>query len=125
MNVFDNKEEQKGYKEEQKEQSFARFLSFGDFLSERGIDKKNVIVVKTTNGYQMLQAAGKVIANIKKSLKGETVQETSALILATVISGKGATFGIPKEGSTDIAGRPSLPCLMESAGNWESEAIFK
>ena len=118
MNVFGNKEEQR-------KQSFARFLSFNDFLRERGIDKKSVNVVKTTNGSQMLQAAGEVIANIKNSLKGETAQATSALILAAVLSSKGATFGIPKDGSKDDAGNPSLPCLMESGGNWESEAIFK
>ena len=69
----------------------------------------------TTNGSQVLTITGAVSATIIGELKGSTLQETVNNLRSVNL-----TLGIPHAGSKDNAGRPSLPCIMESKSDWES-----
>ncbi len=90
--------------------TFASFQSFEDFL-----DGRKASISQTTNGSQVLTISGTVAATIIGALKGSTLQETAANLRAVNL-----TLGIPHAGSKDNAGRPSLPCIMESKSDWES-----
>ena len=89
------------------------FANFQDF--ESFIDGRKASVSMTTNGSQVLTINGTVAATIINSLKGSTLQETVNNLRAVNL-----TLGIPHPGSKDNAGRPSLPCIMESKSDWES-----
>ena len=90
--------------------TFAGFQAFEDF-----IDGRKASVAMTTNGSQVLTINGKVSATIIGALKGSTLQETVNNLRSVNL-----TLGIPIAGSVDNAGRPSLPCIMESKSDWES-----
>lgn len=90
--------------------TFSGFQSFEDF-----IDGRKASVSLTTNGSQVLTINGAVSATIIGELKGSTLQETVNNLRAVNL-----TLGIPHPGSKDNAGRPSLPCIMESKSDWES-----
>ena len=89
------------------------FASFQDF--ESFIDGRKASISMTTNGSQVLTINGAVSATIINSLKGSTLQETVNNLRSVNL-----TLGIPHAGSKDNAGRPSLPCIMESKSEWES-----
>ena len=99
--------------------TFATFQSMEEYLASNSIDRKKVAVAKTTNGALLLTAYGRPIATIHNELKGSTPQETARKLASVNI-----TFGIPHPGSKDNAGRPSLPCAMESKSQWEEVALF-
>ena len=90
--------------------TFAGFQAFEDF-----VDGRKASVAMTTNGSQVLTINGAVSATIIGALKGSTLQETVNNLRAVNL-----TLGIPHPGSKDNAGRPSLPCIMESKSDWES-----
>lgn len=90
--------------------TFAGFQSFEEFLNGR-----KASISQTTNGSQVLTINGAVSATIINELKGSTLQETVNNLRAVNL-----TLGIPHPGSKDNAGRPSLPCIMESKSEWES-----
>ena len=90
--------------------TFASFQSFEAFL-----DGRKASISQTTNGSQVLTVGGQVAATIINTLKGSTLQETANNLRAVNL-----TLGIPHPGSKDNAGRPSLPCIMESKSDWES-----
>jgi hypothetical protein len=89
------------------------FASFQDFVSFTSGAK--VQLAQTTNGSQVLTLNGTVAATIKNDLKGSTIAETAAKLRSINL-----TLGMPHAGSTDQAGRPSLPCIMESNSDWET-----
>ena len=90
--------------------TFAGFQAFEDFVNGR-----KASVAMTTNGSQVLTINGAVSATIIGALKGSTLQETVNNLRSVNL-----TLGIPHKGSVDNAGRPSLPCIMESKSDWES-----
>ncbi len=90
--------------------TFANFQDFESFINGR-----KASVAMTTNGSQVLTIAGQVSATIIGALKGSTLQETVNNLRSVNL-----TLGIPHAGSVDNAGRPSLPCIMESKSDWES-----
>lgn len=90
---------------------FASFENFDDYCAANNMVAKNIKLVLTTNGYQLLAHRGKVIATIHGALKGSTPQETAKNIAAVNL-----TFGIPHDGG--------LPCLLENKSQWETVDIF-
>lgn len=90
---------------------FASFENFDDYCAANNMVAKNIKLVLTTNGYQLLAHRGKVIATIHGALKGSTPQETAKNIAAVNL-----TFGIPHDGG--------LPCLLENKSTWETVDIF-
>ena len=90
---------------------FASFENFDDYCAAHNMVAKNIKLVLTTNGYQLLAHRGKVIATIHGALKGETPQQTAQNIAAVNL-----TFGIPHGGG--------LPCLLENKSQWETVDIF-
>lgn len=90
--------------------TFAGFQAFEDFVNGR-----KASVAMTTKGSQVLTINGAVSATIIGALKGSTLQETVNNLRSVNL-----TLGIPHAGSKDNAGRPSLPCIMESKSDWES-----
>ena len=107
-----------------KERPFRSFKPFDTFLKDNGLSRNDLKIVQTDNGSQMLAAHGQPIAAIKNELKGTSLKETHNLVLGVIQSEKGATFGIPHEGTIDNAGRPALACFMEAGGNWDTVSLF-
>ena len=99
--------------------TFAKFQSMEEYLASNSIDRKKIAVAKTTNGALLLTAYGQPSATIHNELKGSTPQETARKLASVNI-----TLGIPHPGSIDNAGRPSLPCAMESKSQWEEVSLF-
>lgn len=92
-------------------QVFASFENFDDYCAAHNMLPKDVKLVLTTNGYQLLAHRGKVISTIHRDLKGSTPQETAKNITAVNL-----TFGIPHDGG--------LPCVMENKSQWETIDLF-
>ena len=90
---------------------FQSFESFDDFCAANNMAAKDIKLVLTTNGYQLLAHRGTVISTIHGDLKGATPQETAKNITAVNL-----TFGIPQDGG--------LPCLMENKTTWEVVDLF-
>ena len=90
--------------------TFASFQDFADFTAD-----KRASIALTSNGSQVLLLNGSVAATIKNELKGSTIQETAQRLRSVNL-----TVGIPHSGSTDMKGRPSLPCIIESKSDWET-----
>ena len=90
---------------------FASFESFDDYCAANKMAAKDVKLVLTTNGYQLLAHRGKIISTIHRDLKGATPQETAKNITAVNL-----TFGIPHDGG--------LPCLLENKSQWETVDLF-
>lgn len=90
---------------------FASFENFDDYCAANNMAAKDIKLVLTTNGYQLLAHRGKVIATIHGALKGDTPQQTAQNIAAVNL-----TFGIPHDGG--------LPCLLENKSQWETVDIF-
>lgn len=101
------------------EQPFAEIVTLEAFMAKKGLNHQQVNIAQTTNGAIVLTALGSPIATIQKKLQGANPQETKANI-----AGVNLCFGIPREGSRDNAGRPSLPCAMESVSQWEEVSLF-
>ena len=90
--------------------TFSGFQSFEAFL-----DGRKATIDETDQGYHVLSISGQVAATISNKLKGSTLEETAA-----ILRGVRLTLGLPHPGSKDNAGRPSLPCLLESKSTWKS-----
>lgn len=90
---------------------FASFENFEDYCAANNMVAKDIKLVLTTNGYQLLAHRGKVISTIHGDLKGATPQETARNITAVNL-----TFGIPHDGG--------LPCLLENKSQWETIDLF-
>ena len=90
---------------------FASFENFEDYCSANNMAAKDIKLVLTTNGYQLLAHKGKVISTIHGDLKGVNPQQTARKITAVNL-----TFGIPHDGG--------LPCLMEDKSEWETIDLF-
>lgn len=90
---------------------FQSFESFDDYCAANNMAAKDVKLVLTTNGYQLLAHRGKVISTIHGDLKGATPQETAKKITAVNL-----TFGIPHD--------RGLPCLLEDKSTWEVVDLF-
>ena len=91
--------------------TFASFQVFDDYCAANNMAAKDIKLVLTTNGYQLLAHRGKVISTIHGDLKGATPQETARNITAVNL-----TFGIPHDGG--------LPCLLENKSQWETVDLF-
>lgn len=98
---------------------FAEVVTLEAFMSSKSIKPENLGIAKTTNGAIILTAFGSPVATIKKELQGTTPQETKQNLAAVNLC-----FGMPKAGSVDNSGRPSLPCAMASVSQWEEVALF-
>ena len=90
---------------------FASFESFQSFCTSNNMDAKDIKLVLTTNGYQLLAHRGKVISTIHGDLKGANPEQTARNITAVNL-----TFGIPHDGG--------LPCLLEDKSTWETIDLF-
>lgn len=90
---------------------FASFENFEDYCADNNMVTKDIKLVLTTNGYQLLAHRGKVISTIHGDLKGATPQETARNITAVNL-----IFGIPHDGG--------LPCLLENKSQWETIDLF-
>lgn len=90
---------------------FASFESFDDFCTANNMAAKDIKLVLTTNGYQLLAHRGTVIATIHRDLKGRSPQQTARNLVAVSLC-----FGIPHDGG--------LPCLMENKSTWETFDLF-
>lgn len=90
---------------------FASFENFEDYCAANNMAAKDIKLVMTTNGYQLLAYRGTVISTIHGDLKGSTPQETAKNIAAVNL-----TFGIPHDGG--------LPCLLENKSQWETIDLF-
>lgn len=90
---------------------FASFENFEDYCAANNMAAKDIKLVLTTNGYQLLAHRGKVISTIHGDLKGSTPQQTARNITAVNL-----TFGIPHDGG--------LPCLLEDKSTWETVDLF-
>lgn len=90
---------------------FASFENFDDYCADHNMAAKDIKLVLTTNGFQLLAHRGRVIATIHGELKGSTPQQTARLITAVNL-----TFGIPHDGG--------LPCLLENKSQWETVDLF-
>jgi hypothetical protein len=99
---------------------FSEILSLEGFCAKKRLSSESLQVAKTTKGFFLLIAYGSPVAVIKKELQGSTLQETLANIQSVNLC-----FGMPHQGDTDKAGRPSLPCLMESKSQWETIGLFE
>ena len=90
---------------------FASFESFESYCAVNNMAAKDIKLVLTTNGYQLLAHRGRVVATIHHALKGATPQQTARNITAVNL-----TFGIPHDGG--------LPCLLEDKSTWEVVDLF-
>ncbi len=90
---------------------FASFENFDSFCATNNMNAKDIKLVLTTNGYQLLAHRGTVIATIHGDLKGSNPQQTARNITAVNL-----TFGIPHDGG--------LPCLLEDKSTWETIDLF-
>ena len=93
------------------QKTFASFENFDSFCAANNMAAKNIKLVMTTNGYQLLSHRGTVISTIHGDLKGSTPQQTAKNITAVNL-----TFGIPHDGG--------LPCLLEDKSTWETVDLF-
>ena len=93
------------------QKTFKQFQNFDDYCAANNMAAKNIKLVLTTNGYQLLAHRGTVIATIHGALKGSTPKQTAQNIAAVNL-----TFGIPHDGG--------LPCLLENKSTWETVDIF-
>lgn len=100
-------------------QPFASIITFEQFISNKRATPQDIKIAKTTNGSIVLTMFGSPVATLKKELQGENARET-----AEKLKGINLCFGIPKDGTVDQKGRPSLPCAMESVSQWEEVALF-
>ena len=91
--------------------TFKQFQNFDDYCASNNMDAKNIKLVVTTKGFQLLSHRGKVISTIHGELKGATPQQTAQNIAAVNL-----TFGIPHDGG--------LPCLLENKSSWETIDLF-
>jgi hypothetical protein len=91
--------------------TFKQFQSFDDFCAAHNMLPKDIKLVLTTNGYQLLAHRGTVIATIHRDLKGRSPQQTARNLVAVNL-----TFGIPHDGG--------LPCLLENKSQWETIDLF-
>lgn len=98
---------------------FAEVVTLEAFMASKNIQPSNLGIAKTTNGAIILTAFGSPVATIKKDLQGATPAETKQNLAAVNLC-----FGMPKAGSLDNAGRPSLPCAMASVSQWEEVSLF-
>lgn len=90
---------------------FASFESFEDYCAANNMAAKDIKLVLTTHGYQLLAHRGNVISTIHGDLKGETPQQTARKITSVNLM-----FGIPHDGG--------LPCLLENKSRWASVDLF-
>ena len=93
------------------QKTFSSFENFDSYCAANNMAAKDIKLVLTTNGYQLLAHRGKVISTIHRDLKGSTPQETAKNITAVNL-----TFGIPQGGG--------LPCLLENKSQWETVDLF-
>ena len=93
------------------QKTFSSFENFDSYCAANNMAAKDIKLVLTTNGYQLLAHRGKVISTIHRDLKGSTPQETAKNITAVNL-----TFGIPHGGG--------LPCLIEDKSQWETVNLF-
>jgi len=93
------------------QKTFASFENFDSFCATNNMNAKDIKLVLTTNGYQLLAHKGKVISTIHGDLKGANPQQTARNITAVNL-----TFGIPHDGG--------LPCLLEDKSTWETIDLF-
>ena len=91
--------------------TFKEFQNFDDYCATHDMVAKNIKLVLTKNGYQLLAHRGKVIATIHGELKGSTPQQTAQNITSVNL-----TFGIPYDNG--------LPCLLENKSQWETIDLF-
>jgi hypothetical protein len=91
--------------------TFKGFQSLNEFLQGFNASAKELKIVLTTNGYQLLALRGQVVSTIHGALKGDTPQETAKNLVAVNL-----TFGIPHNGG--------LPCALENKSDWEIVDIF-
>ena len=91
--------------------TFSSFENFDSYCADNNMLPKDVKLVLTTNGYQLLAHKGKVISTIHRDLKGSTPENTARNITAVNL-----TFGIPHDGG--------LPCLLENKSEWETIDLF-
>ena len=92
-------------------QVFKSFENFDSYCAANNMAAKDIKLVLTTNGYQLLAHRGTVIATIHRDLKGANPQQTARNITAVNL-----TFGIPHDGG--------LPCLLENKSQWETIDLF-
>ena len=90
---------------------FKSFENFDSYCAANNMAAKDIKLVLTTNGYQLLAHRGKVISTIHRDLKGANPQQTARNITAVNL-----TFGIPHDGG--------LPCLLEDKSTWETIDLF-
>ena len=90
---------------------FASFENFDSYCAANNMAAKDIKLVLTTNGFQLLAHRGKVISTIHGDLKGANPQQTARNITAVNL-----TFGIPHD--------DGLPCLMEDKSTWETIDLF-
>ena len=93
------------------QKTFASFQNFDSFCASNNMSAKDIKLVLTTNGYQLLAHRGTVISTIHGDLKGANPQQTARKITAVNL-----TFGIPHDGG--------LPCLLEDKSEWETIDLF-
>lgn len=91
--------------------TFKQFQDFDSYCAAHNMAAKDIKLVLTTNGYQLLAHKGKVISTIHRELKGSTPQQTAKNITAVNL-----VFGIPHDGG--------LPCLLENKSQWETIDLF-
>ena len=91
--------------------TFKQFQNFDDYCAANNMVAKNIKLVVTTKGFQLLAHRGTVIATIHNELKGRTPQQTAQNIAAVNL-----TFGIPHDNG--------LPCLLENKSDWETIDLF-
>ena len=90
---------------------FASFENFDDYCAAHDMRPRDIKLVLTTNGYQLLAHRGTVIATIHRDLKGRSPQQTARNITSVSLC-----FGIPHDGG--------LPCLLENKSTWETVDLF-
>lgn len=91
--------------------TFSSFQNFDSYCAANNMAAKDIKLVLTTNGYQLLAHRGTVISTIHGDLKGSNPQQTARNITAVNL-----TFGIPHDGG--------LPCLLEDKSTWETIDLF-
>jgi hypothetical protein len=93
------------------QKTFKQFQDFDSYCTANNMAAKDIKLVLTTNGYQLLAHRGTVIATIHRDLKGRSPQQTARNITSVSLC-----FGIPHDGG--------LPCLLENKSQWETIDLF-
>jgi hypothetical protein len=93
------------------QKTFKQFQDFDSYCEANNMAAKDIKLVVTTKGYQLLAHKGKVISTIHGDLKGRSPQQTARNLVAVSLC-----FGIPHDGG--------LPCLLENKSQWETIDLF-